>query len=68
MESKNLEEALRYISLELKHDPKINKTDLIEKAGKKYNLNPLETDFLFEKYIFSNPENQSDEYQEEKSL
>jgi hypothetical protein len=52
MESKNLEEAVRFISMELKDDPEADKTQLIEKASQKFDLNPLQTEFLLNKYIY----------------
>jgi hypothetical protein len=47
----SLEEAVRFISLELIESPGTDKSLLIEKASQKFDLNPLQTDFLYNKYV-----------------
>ncbi len=53
MEKKDIEEAIRFISMELKNNPEADKAQLIEKASQKYDLNPLQTEFLLNKYVFN---------------
>jgi hypothetical protein len=48
----SLEEAVRFISRELLDNPGTDKSSLIEKASHKFDLNPLQTDFLYNKYVF----------------
>ncbi|HNW26890.1 MAG TPA: hypothetical protein PKN50_00320 [Spirochaetota bacterium] len=48
---KSMEDALRFISGELKADPKADKSKLIEKAAQKFDLDPKQTDFLVNKII-----------------
>jgi hypothetical protein len=52
MDNKELEEAVRFIALELKDNPDANKAQLIERASQKFDLNPLQTEFLLNKYVF----------------
>jgi hypothetical protein len=52
MDNKDIEEAIRFISMELKENPEADKTQLIEKASQKYDLNPLQTEFLLNKYVY----------------
>jgi hypothetical protein len=52
MENKLMEEAVRFISLELKDNPSADKIKLIEKASLMFDLNPLQTDFLMNKYVY----------------
>ncbi len=51
MDSKALEDAIRHISLELKDNPNANRSKLIEEASQKYDLSPLQADFLLNKYV-----------------
>lgn len=53
MEKNTIEEAVRYISLELKGNPEADMQELINRASQKFDLNPLQTDFLLNKYIFN---------------
>jgi hypothetical protein len=48
----SLEEAVRFISMELMSNPGIDRSKLIEKASQKFDLNPLQTEFLYNKYVF----------------
>jgi hypothetical protein len=52
MDNKELEEAVRFIALELKDNPDANKAQLIERASQNFDLNPLQTEFLLNKYVF----------------
>ncbi|HNR88757.1 MAG TPA: hypothetical protein PKM65_10490 [Spirochaetota bacterium] len=51
MESSSLKEAVKYISGELKADPAIDKNALIDEASRRFDLNPMQTEFLINKYI-----------------
>jgi hypothetical protein len=44
-----MEKAIRYISEILKENPNADKVKLVEEASTKFNLNPLQTDFLSNK-------------------
>jgi hypothetical protein len=48
---KSMEDAFRYISGELKANPKANKAKLIEEACQKFDLDPNQEDFLTNKFI-----------------
>lgn len=48
-----MEEALIYISGELKDNPDTDKPRLIENASQKFDLTPLQTEFLINKYILN---------------
>ncbi|HOT46171.1 MAG TPA: hypothetical protein PLM53_15780 [Spirochaetota bacterium] len=48
---KPMEDAIRFISGELKSDPKANKSKLIEEAAQKFDLDPKQTDFLVNMFI-----------------
>jgi hypothetical protein len=48
---RSLEEAVRFISMELKDNPDTNKSKLIEIASQRFDLNPLQTEFLINKFI-----------------
>jgi len=52
MEKTALEDAIRLISLELKDNPKADKVALIERVSQQFNLNPLQCEFLMNKYVF----------------
>ena len=47
----SLEEAVRFISTELKDNPGTDKLKLIEIASQRFDLNPLQTEFLVNKFI-----------------
>jgi hypothetical protein len=51
MDSKPIEDAIRFISTELKSNPKADKAKLIEKAASKFDLSPLQSEFLLSKYV-----------------
>ncbi len=50
---KSMEDAFRFISQELKENPKANKSKLIEEASQKFDLDPKQTEFLINKYILN---------------
>ncbi len=47
----SIREAVRFIGVELKNNPDLDKVKLINKAAQKYDLNPMQTEFLTNKYI-----------------
>jgi hypothetical protein len=47
----SLEEAVRFISTELRDNPGTDKLKLIEVASQRFDLNPLQTEFLVNKFI-----------------
>jgi hypothetical protein len=53
MSDKTMEDTIRFISSELKENPDIDRTKLIERASQKFDLNPLQTDFLMNKYVYN---------------
>jgi len=48
----SLENAMRHISAELKVNPGSNKMKLIEEACQKYDLDPMQQEFLTNKILF----------------
>ncbi len=53
MDKELLKEAVLFISLELKGNPGADMHKLIERASQQFDLNPLQTEFLLNKYIFN---------------
>jgi len=51
MTTSNIEDAVRFIGLELKDNPNADLVQLIEQASQKYDLNPMQQEFLTNKYI-----------------
>ncbi len=49
----SLEDAIRFISSELKTDPKADKSKLIEEACQKFDLDPMKSEFLVSKFFGS---------------
>lgn len=47
----SLENAIKFISGELKLDPGINKAKLIEEASRKFDLTPMQEEYLVNKYV-----------------
>ena len=47
----SMKNAVKYISDQLKDDPEYNKNKLVEEASRKYDLSPLQTEFLLNKYV-----------------
>ena len=52
MDKTAMEDAIRYISCELKDNPETDKLKLIEKASQQFDLSPMQTEFLINKYVF----------------
>jgi hypothetical protein len=50
---KSMEDAIRYISGELKADPKASKSKLIEEAAQKFDLDPKQAEFLVSKFVLN---------------
>ena len=48
---KSLEDAIRHISAELKDHPDTNIMKLVEEAAQRFNLDPVKTEFLVNKYV-----------------
>ncbi len=49
--NKSMEDAVRFISGEIKDNPDVNMSKLIEEASRKFDLDPMQTDFLINKYV-----------------
>ncbi|MBN1534318.1 MAG: hypothetical protein JXA20_16720 [Spirochaetes bacterium] len=48
---KNIEDAFRFIDSELKADPNTDKARLVEIACQRFNLTPLQGEFLTKKFV-----------------
>ncbi len=48
-----IRDAVKFISQELMNNPETDKSKLIDTASRKFDLNPMQTDFLINKYIFN---------------
>jgi hypothetical protein len=49
----SVENAMRFISDELKQNPDAKKSELINEASRKYDLTPAQSEFLVNKYVLS---------------
>jgi len=47
----SIKKAVEFIGLQLKDFPDSDKLKLIDDAAQKFDLNPLQTDFLVNKYL-----------------
>jgi len=47
----SLKNAVKYMSEQLREDPGIDKNSLIDDASKKFDLNPMQTEFLINKFV-----------------
>jgi len=47
----SIREAVRFIGTELKNNPDLDKIKLINQAAQKYDLNPMQTEFLNNKFV-----------------
>ena len=47
----SIREAVRFIGTELKVNPELDKVALINQAAQKYDLNPMQTEFLTNKFL-----------------
>ncbi len=50
---KSMEDAMRYISGELKDNPGANKGKIIDEASQKFDLDPNQTEFLINKFVLN---------------
>ncbi|MGQ9844189.1 MAG: hypothetical protein ACUVRK_11595 [Spirochaetota bacterium] len=50
---KSMEDAIRFISFELQDNPRADIPKLIEKASQQFDLTPLQTEFLVNKFILN---------------
>ena len=50
---KSMEDAMRYISGELKANPNASKSKIIEEAAQKFDLDPKQAEFLVNKFILN---------------
>ncbi len=53
MDSKSIEDAIRFISGELKTNPDIDRSKLIDEASQRFDLGPLQTEFLVNKFVLN---------------
>lgn len=53
MEPKSIEDAIRYISAELQANPDADRARLIETACQKFDLTPLQGEFLLNKFVLN---------------
>jgi hypothetical protein len=53
MDNKNMEDAMRFIGYELRDNPGADRSKLIEEAAQKFDLSPLQQEFLVNKFILS---------------
>jgi hypothetical protein len=51
--NKSIEDAMRFISGELKANPGANKSKLIEEACQKFDLEPNQEEFLVKKFVLN---------------
>jgi hypothetical protein len=47
----SIKDAVKFIGSELKFNPEANKSELIDTAAQKFDLNPMQTDFLINKFL-----------------
>lgn len=47
----NIEDAVRHIGTELRDNPDADLVQLIEQASQQFDLNPMQQEFLINKYI-----------------
>ena len=47
----SIKNAMKYMSEKLKENPSCDKNKIIEEASREYDLSPLQTEFLINKYI-----------------
>ena len=48
-----MERTIQYISDRLLEEPSINKSELIEETSNKFDLTPIQEDFLINKFILN---------------
>ncbi len=47
----SIREAVKFIGGELKNNPGLDKIKLIDEASRKFDLNPMQTEFLTNKFV-----------------
>ncbi len=47
-------EVMKYISGEIQSNPDIDRSKLVNEASQKFDLNPMQTDYLLSTYLNSN--------------
>ena len=52
MTSEIMQEVIRFISGELKSNPDTDRTKLVNEASQKFDLNPMQTEYLINTYIY----------------
>jgi hypothetical protein len=50
---KSMEDAIRFISGELKANPNASKSKIIEEAAQKFDLDPKQAEFLVNKFVLN---------------
>jgi hypothetical protein len=50
---KSMEDVIRYISGELRDNPKADRSKLIDEASQRFDLTPMQTEFLINKYVMN---------------
>ena len=53
MTSEIMQEVIRFISGELKSNPDADRTRLVNEASQKFDLNPMQTEYLLNTYVYS---------------
>ena len=51
--NKSMEDVIRFISSEIQANPEINKAKLIQEACRKFDLDPMQEEFLINKYLMN---------------
>jgi hypothetical protein len=51
-----IERAVRFISDTLKDEPSIDRLYLVEMAGRRFDLTPIQTEHLIAKYVYTEPQ------------
>jgi hypothetical protein len=51
--NKAMEDVIRFISAEMQANPDINKGKLIQEACRKFDLDPMQEEFLINKYLMN---------------
>ncbi len=47
----SLKKAVKFMSEELKENPDANMNSLVNEASRKFDLNPMQTEFLINKFV-----------------
>ncbi|MFW5770797.1 MAG: hypothetical protein ACOCX9_05120 [Spirochaetota bacterium] len=49
-----MQEVIKFISGEIKSNPDIDRSKLVNEASQKFDLNPMQTEYLLNTYVYSN--------------